>query len=128
MFFVELHISFLDLLGPQPDHAQLGKLLVSSQRADELAKERRRRNVDGDFFGVQPAAQTGYTFLSDIVWIESCAAEQRTKGGWRGLAGAERGEKGDSIFRADTTAIAVPHGIMNDVTMVLDNTLWLSGG
>src|SRR5713226_6564174 len=115
MFFVELHIPFLDLLGPQSDHAQLGKLLVSSQYADELAKERRCRNVDSDFFRVQPATQTGYTFLPDIVGIESCAAEQRAKGGWRGLTRSKRGEKRNSIFRADTAAIGVPHGVMNDV-------------
>jgi hypothetical protein len=67
---------------------------------DEMPENRRRRNVNGDFFRDQPRRQAFHSRVSNAEGTHCSAIEQSTEEGGHSLSGAARGEETNSIIGA----------------------------
>src|SRR3990172_1729604 len=106
----------------------MGKPLLICEDRDKTAKSRRRGIIDGDLFPRQQLRKLGMTGLPHIEWIDSPAVEQRAQDDSDSADGAAGAHKNQSVIRADVQAVGLSLYLIEQVAMVLRNSLGLAGG
>src|SRR5206468_9178469 len=120
------HIPFVDWLSAHINQSKHRKMLVTGQRAKEIAKNCTYETANADLFFYQPMCQSAEPFFSNIERVERCAVEQCKKDFPHTPYDITGKCKRQSVMQANLKGVGMSSDLVQGATVVLNNTLWPS--